>query len=142
MLPNRFEAEDVVQETFVKVFKHLSRYKSDSSLGTWIRRIAINTALDVIRKDSKMKFVEMDNSDISDAPISEDDSFWTLEMVHESIKKLPKGNRVIFTLYALEGYDHKEIAQILGVTESTSKTQYKRAKDTLKKLMRDHYGQG
>ena len=127
------EAEDVLQEGFVKIFSKLSGYKGKGSFEGWMRRIIVNTCLDQIRKNQKLKF---------DTPIENEEyklsmNAFILEKMSaneliEEIKKMPPGYRVVFNMFAIEGYSHKEIAEKLGVKESTSKSQYLRARAYLK----------
>lgn len=127
------EAEDVLQEGFVKVFGKLSDFKMEGSLEGWIRRIMVNTSLDALRKnkrfqnDSKLEDVDFKTSSselASDQLLAED----LLKM----IQALPEGYKIVFNLFAIEGYSHKEIADLLGVSENTSKSQYSRARAYLR----------
>ncbi len=136
MVPQKMDAEDILQESFSAVFNKLTYFKGESSLGAWIKRITINTTLNFIRKNQKLNFQSMDSvaeqQGIEDAGT---ESEWDLKRVHQAIKELPTGCRTIFNLYLLEGYQHKEIAEILSISESTSKTQYKRAKHILQQQL-------
>lgn len=131
---NKMEAEDILQEGFIKVFKHIRNYEQKGSFEGWMRRIFVNTALDEIRK-KKMNF---DESDIEEIPFkigfeqhnSEDQLF--ADDLMKIVQALPTGYRTIFNLFAIEGYSHKEIADMLNISESTSKSQYFRAKALLK----------
>lgn len=132
LLPQAPEAEDVVQESFTKVFQQLHTFRNESTLGAWIKRIVVNTALNILRAKRKLTFVELTNgADREDEPAADADT-WDARMLHEAIKKLPDGCRVVFTLFAIEEMGHKAIAQALDISESTSKTQYMRAKKLLK----------
>lgn len=134
LLPHTPEAEDVLQESFTKVFQQLHTFRSDSSLGAWIKRIVVNTALNCLREKRKLHFVTLENgTDREDEPCEETDQ-WDARTLHEAVKKLPDGCRVVFTLFAIEEMGHKAIASALGISESTSKTQYMRAR----KLLKDH----
>lgn len=133
MLGNREDAEDVTQEVFARAFNRLDSYRQDATLGAWLKRIAVNASLNFLRKTKRLQFESMDENlavaqPEKDEPITERD----LRRIHEGIKKLPDGCRTVFNLYLLEGYDHREISGILGITESTSKTQYRRAKRLLR----------
>ena len=135
MVPVRMDAEDIVQETFIRVFKGLDKFRADAQLLTWVKRIGINVALQHLRKDGRMELVEIGEVP---QPASEPDRVeYDMKAVHEGIKMLPEGSRVIFSLYLLEGYRHGEIAEILGISESTSKSQYRRAKGLLRKILQD-----
>lgn len=132
MVPQSAEAEDVLQEGFTKVFQQLHTFRSESTVGAWIKRIVVNTALQHLRKRQQLQFVALDTwTDPPDEPPDEADT-WDAPMLHEAIKKLPDGCRVVFTLFAVENMGHKAIAEELGISESTSKTQYMRAKKLLK----------
>ena len=130
---NTDQAEDVLQDGFVKVFMKLSDFKKEGSLEGWIRRIMVNTALDQIRKEVKFK----GDLDIEDVGYKlENNAFIEEEMMAEDLMKLvramPDGYRVVFNMFAIEGYSHAEIAETLGVTENTSKSQYSRARAYLR----------
>jgi RNA polymerase sigma factor (sigma-70 family) len=137
MVPSRMDAEDVVQDCFIKVFQNIGSFKGESTIGAWIKRIAINTALNFLRKRKRMVFTEDDPRDEGQAVLPEDDDYnrADVQRIHHAIKKLPEGCRVVLNLYLLEGYKHKEIAQILGISESTSKSQYLRAKRLLRERL-------
>jgi len=137
MLYKEADAQDVLQEAFASAFINIHQFSEQVTFGAWLKRIVINKCLDFIKK-KKLKLVELENVayKISDTVESEE-VFYRVPpaKVHEKIKELPNGCRVVFTLYALEGYDHKEIAQVLEVSESTSKSQYNRAKKLLRKML-------
>lgn len=127
------EAEDVLQDGFIKVFSKLSAYQNNGSLEGWVRRIMVNTALDQIRKNSKFAY----SADFTENEYKLENSDFTFEtLVAEDLMKLvngmPEGYKVVFNMFAIEGYGHKEIAEILGVSENTSKSQYSRARSYLK----------
>ena len=127
------DAEDVLQEGMVKIFTKLPEYSGKGSFEGWMRRIVVNTCLDQIRKNQKLKFdVSIDKEEYKlsmNAHILENMS--ANELIEE-IKKMPPGYRVVFNMFAIEGYSHQEIAEKLGVKESTSKSQYLRARAYLK----------
>lgn len=136
MVVNKADAEDIIQESFVQVFKNLSNFHGDSSLGTWIKRITINTAISHIRKNQKFQFVDVeDEFNLPEPEVDTEYAPVDMKTVHYAIKQLPDGGREVLTLFLLEGYQHKEIAQILDISESTSKTQYRRAKTMLQQLL-------
>jgi len=132
---SREEAEDVLQNGFIKVFRKISSYRNQGSLEGWIKRIMVNTALDELRKGNSLRFAESIDSDTQIA--SHYVSMEQLEAkdLMKMIQSLPKGFRTVFNLYAIEGYSHKEIGEILGVSESTSKSQYSRARAYLQKML-------
>lgn len=127
------DAEDVLQEGMVKIFTKLPEYQGKGSFEGWMRRIIVNTCLDQIRKNQKLKMdVSIDKEEYKlsmNANILENMS--ANELIEE-IKKMPPGYRVVFNMFAIEGYSHQEIAEKLGVKESTSKSQYLRARAYLK----------
>ncbi|MBL7828197.1 MAG: sigma-70 family RNA polymerase sigma factor [Saprospiraceae bacterium] len=126
------EAQDVLQDGFTKVFQQLHTFRQESGIGSWIKRIIVNTALNALRSKKRLFYVELDQNLEQIAESS--DTFLDIdaEIIHNAIKQLPDGARVVFTLFAVEQLSHQEIAQQLGVSESTSKTQYRRAKQLLK----------
>ncbi|HLX91367.1 MAG TPA: RNA polymerase sigma factor [Puia sp.] len=123
------DAEDVLQDGFVKVFKNLNQYKGDGELGAWIRRIMVNTAINFLKSQAKYQY---DLSFVENGlhPISNDNpeiGMSTKELA-ELIRQLPPGYQTIFNLHAVEGYSHVEIGKILGINEGTSRSQYARAR--------------
>jgi len=142
MVTNQLDAEDIIQESFIKAFNNLDSFRGDSSFGSWLKRIVINQSLTFLR--SKKQEPE-DLSSLQIAVPEEEENVPEInpKMVHESIKTLPEKARVVLNLYLLEGYRHKEIAEILNISESTSKSQYLRAKQLLqvklKKELRYEY---
>ncbi len=126
-------AQDMLQESFIKVFKHIDNYSGSGSLEGWIRRIVTNTAIDILRKKQRTElFIENEVSDLNGqsnkwvAPNSMEAGD-----IMKQVKKLPEGARIVFNLYAVEGYTHKEIAEKLHITAGTSKSQYSRARSLL-----------
>jgi RNA polymerase sigma-70 factor (ECF subfamily) len=140
MLPNRIDAEDVLQDAFVKAFKNLSRFKGESTFGAWLKRIVINQCIDQVKKSKRM-FIEFDGIEIADESEDELDmmDLPKPEIVHQAIKDLPEGARVVFNLFMLEGYKHKEISEMLNISESTSKSQYQRARTLLQDKLKEQY---
>lgn len=138
MVPNRMDAEDIIQEVFVKVFQKLSEFREESTLGAWIKRITVNTTLNFIRQRKEIKFMENEEFERKNLIQEEQkvDPEFSMQQVHGAIKKLPDGCRVVLNLYLLEGYQHQEIASILNISESTSKTQYRRGKQLLANELR------
>ncbi|MDG1261741.1 MAG: sigma-70 family RNA polymerase sigma factor [Flavobacteriales bacterium] len=130
---NGADAADMMQDGFIRVFEKLEQYKGDGALGGWIRRVVVNSALLHLRKEKKHSFNEEINDDVM-ATASTFDVFAKLaaEDIMQLIQQLPTGYRTVFNLFAIEGYSHKEIAQQLGISESTSKTQFHKAKIQLR----------
>jgi len=136
---NRTEAEDVLQEAFVKIFLNLHHYRGTSSLAAWMRRIVINTAITLYHRNKKHKqhFDVDDLREKSPGECNITDLEFTREEMLKVISGLPPGYRMVFNLYALEGYKHKEIAKEMGIDINTSKSQYSRAKKIIQcRLMR------
>ena len=135
------EAEDILQESFIKIFKNLKNLREYTNVAAWIKRIVINTALNYQR--SKLYLYPM--VDVEHLKITYDENI-ALSSFHQEellnmIQELPLGCQVIFNLYAIEGYTHKEIAEKLDISEGTSKSQYSRAKSLLQiKLMESDRG--
>ncbi len=132
------EASDVLQETFINAFEHLSSFRKESSFGAWLKKIAVNQAINHLRK-RKMLYEPIEEADFPEEDIAPDEENLVLnvERVREAIQQLPDGFRTVFSLYMLEGYDHSEIALIMGISESTSKTQYIRAKNKIKMILKE-----
>lgn len=134
---NKMDAEDVLQESFVTVFEKLAELENHNSFGSWLKRIVINNSISLIRQ-RKIVFEDLIET-ISDYESVTDKVDENIDpaLVHNAIKELPDGSRTILVLYSLEGYKHREIAELLGITESTSKTQYRRALGLLNKNLKN-----
>ncbi|MEH0154608.1 RNA polymerase sigma factor [Limibacter armeniacum] len=131
------EAEDVMQEAFLKMFRSLESYKGDATFGAWFKRIVVNESINHIRR-RKLSVLSMDEMqhDLPEAGAQDkEDLHLSVDRVREAIQLLPDGYRIVFSLYLLEGYDHSEIAEILQISESASKSQYSRAKKKLRELL-------
>lgn len=131
-----FETDDILQEAFIKVYNNLNKYKFEGSFEGWIRKIVVNTAITYYQKQKKeleFKNIEFINDFELDhvTPNEEFDSADILSIIN----KLPNGYKIIFNLYAIDEYSHKEIAQMLNITESTSRTQYLKARKFLKNIL-------
>jgi len=126
------DAEDVLQEGFVKVFVNLDQYKSEGELGAWIRRIMVNTALNFLKRNRKYQ-QEMYFTEEYLHPVSAEDPSLRLQAreLADLIRQLPHGYQVIFNLHAVEGYTHVEIGELLGISDGTSRSQYSRARNLL-----------
>lgn len=127
---NRAEAEDILQEGFIKIFKYLKDFRGESSLTGWMRRIMINTAITSYHKDLKHKhhFDVDDLKELKGGSCELTDVEFTREEMMKVIDNLPRGYRMVFNLYAIEGYKHREIAEIMNIDTNTSKSQYSRAR--------------
>ncbi|NQV02480.1 MAG: sigma-70 family RNA polymerase sigma factor [Bacteroidia bacterium] len=128
MVSDQDEAQDLLQESFIKAFSKLKTFRGDCTFGVWLKRIVINQCISYLRKRRPV-IVNIDENELGDIPEEPlEESEISPDLIHTSIKELPGKARVIFTLFCLEGYRHKEIAEMLQITESTSKTQYHRAR--------------
>jgi RNA polymerase sigma factor (sigma-70 family) len=137
--PDRMEAEDVLQEGFIKVFTHLQQYSGTGSLEGWVRRVIVNTALEKLRKKSFLFPLSDNENAVPDATSNHAFSNLGAMELLKLVRNLPQGYRVVFNLYAIEGYTHAEIANMLGISEGTSKSQLARARGTLQKMVRELY---
>jgi RNA polymerase sigma-70 factor (ECF subfamily) len=135
------EAEDIMQESFLAAFEKINTYSGTVSFGAWLKKIVINRSLDALRK-KKTIFEDIENHiGIVDTGIEEtanmEDINVKVEKVKQSIENLPDGERIIISLYLLEGYDHEEISDILSISCSTSRSQLSRAKNRLIKELKE-----
>ncbi len=140
MMNNREEAEDMLQEAFTLAFLKLDSFRYESGFGAWLKRIVINTCINAKNK-RKVELTFIDEMHHFDQPVQHDkddeEGQLTVAGITKAMEKLPEGGRIIFSLYLLEGYDHGEIAQILNITESTSKSQFMRAKRKIIEILNE-----
>lgn len=139
MLGHEAEAEDALQEAFTDIFQKLDTFRGESSLGAWIKRIVINHCLNVFkRRRLHLEEIKETTGEIPDEAYTEDDDevIYEVNRVRQAMMNLPDGYRQVLTLYLIEGYDHGEIAQILGIQETGSKSQYSRAKARLREMLK------
>ena len=131
MLGSKEDAEDIVQNSFLEAFRNLSKFRFESTFGSWLKRIVINKCINHL----KLKKIDVVPFDSQEYHISEENyneaEILEITKIRQGIKLLPSGYKQIINLYLIEGYDHVEIGEILGVTTSTSKSQYHRAKKKL-----------
>ncbi|WP_207431404.1 sigma-70 family RNA polymerase sigma factor [Sabulibacter ruber] len=135
---SRFEAEDIFQEAFLKVFKNINGYHGGSFEG-WMRQIFINTAINHYHKNKKYQ-EQLDYSTVEEVVPNDEDIISTLsgQELMGIINQLPEGYRLVFNLYIVEGFNHREIADMLQIAEGTSKSQLAKAKSYLKKMLQKH----
>jgi len=129
----------VLQEAFTSAFRNLHHYRGDSTFGAWLKRIVINKAINYLHKRKAERMPEDERWDVHE---EEEENIlegfpFSVEQVRSAIERLPDGYRSVLSLYLLEGYDHAEIGEIMGITESTSKSQFNRAKKKLKDLLEE-----
>lgn len=136
---SRETAEDLLQDTFVKIFKNIQSYRGDGSFEGWMRMIAVNTCLSWIRKNKNLaREIELSHKHekFLDEPEEQEAYPISTDELMKHISTLPDGYRVVLNLFAIEGFSHKQIGEQLGISESTSRSQYARAKSVLtKKIM-------
>jgi len=134
---NEEEAQDILQEAFIKIFKYIHTYEEKGKIESWMKKIVINTAIANFHKQKKHRFQqeisEINETNIENFSLSEPE--FTMDELLNAIQSLPVGYRTIFNLYAIEGYKHREIAKMLGIDISTSKSQYHRARKLLQKKL-------
>jgi RNA polymerase sigma factor (sigma-70 family) len=136
------EAEDALQEAFVDAFSNLHQFRQQSTFGAWLKQIVVHKAINQVRS-RKVKWVEIEEWQEGESiepseeilVWDEDDVSLEVERIRNAVLKLPDGYRVVLSLYLFEGYDHEEIGEVLGISESTSRTQYKRGKRKLIEVM-------
>lgn len=134
ILNDTLEAEDVIQEAFLSAFEKIGTYRQEVSFGAWLKRIVINRSLDHLKKRKMVfepveeKFDMADESGQENGSLTEEELLEKLEIIRNAIDSLPDGYRIILSLYLLEGYDHDEIAGIMNISPSTSRSQYARAR--------------
>lgn len=140
ILNNEAEAEDVLQESFVEAFRKLDGFEYRTSFGGWLKQICVNRSITQLRK-RKINWVDIEkvpgNDVVAEQPVDENEIILKVESVKKAIMKLPDGYRTVLNLYLMEGYDHEEIAEILNVAQSTTRTQFIRAKQKLLQLLKE-----
>ena len=140
MVQNPHDAEDLLQSIFIEVFSKLDSFRYESSVGAWIKRITVNKCINFL-KSRRLAFSELTQyNDRAEEQAPDPEPLYSVERITRAIGDLPDGYRVVFSLYAVEGYDHEEIAQVLGITEATSKSQYSRAKARLRDMLTENGG--
>lgn len=137
---NTEDANDILQEGFVKVYNNLDKFRSEGSFEGWIRRIFINTSIEHFRKKVKLyKVNEVQENTIEDTSLDVLGSLAVKDVIN-IVNELPLGYKTVFNMHVIEGYSHKEIATLLGITEGTSKSQLARAKGVLRKIIETKTG--
>jgi RNA polymerase sigma-70 factor (ECF subfamily) len=146
VVANRFvkdsmEAEDIVQESFIKAFKRLDQFKAEVTFGAWLKRIVINTSIDAL-KAKQQRLVELEDVHLKVVDASTDDNWQvderiSIDMIKDAIGELPEKYKYVVMLYLIEGYDHQEISEVLKISEVASRTQLSRAKVKLQELLKD-----
>lgn len=134
--PNKMEAEDTLQDGFIKVFDSIKQYTGKGSFEGWMKRIFINIALEKFRKAQPLQLIE-EFPDIEEQDIDEDVKI-PMEVLERFVQELPEKYRMVFNLYVMEDMTHKDIAKVLGINEGTSKSNLARAKDILKRKVKEY----
>ncbi|MEX2232798.1 MAG: RNA polymerase sigma factor [Cyclobacteriaceae bacterium] len=130
------DAEDALQEAFISAFKNLGSYRADATFGAWLKRIVVNKSLNVLKKRKHESMPEDEHWDVAEEEqLNDYKEELTVDRVKKAIEELPDGYRSVLSLYLLEGYDHQEIAEIMGISKSTSKSQLNRAKGKLREKL-------
>jgi RNA polymerase sigma factor (sigma-70 family) len=131
---DRAEAEDILQDSFLKIFYSIKDFNGSGSFAGWLRKIAVNTAITHYHKNLKYRYhVEIEEYvSVETGVTSFEEDFFNSDELYKVMNELPTGYRMVFNLYAVEGYKHKEIAEMLGIDTNTSKSQYSRAKAVLR----------
>lgn len=129
------EALDILHEGFIKVFKHIKKYKPGTSLSAWIRRVMVNTAIDYYRRNVRRRTENIEQAYDLSTQDADAISQCTTQEILESIQELSPAYRAVFNLYVMEGYSHKEIAGLLNITESTSRSNLVKARQKLRVML-------
>lgn len=141
IIGNSTEAEDLMQDSFLKAFRNISACRENSAFGGWLKRIVVNQSIDALREKAKIRFEEESKipSEVLPDDISGDIERFeeVAKEVKKSIAELPEGYKLILSLYLLEGYDHEEIGQILKIKTSTSRSQFARARHKLLEMLKE-----
>jgi len=137
---NMHEAEDLLQEGFIRAFHHLKSFRGEGSLEGWLRRIMVTTALNFLKREKHLR-EQLELSHASEEAAEALDILKQLETqeVLNLIQQLSPGYRAVLNLFAIEGFSHKEIGEMLGINESTSRSQFTRARQLLKKKIEEHF---
>ncbi len=137
LVSNRSDAEDLTQECFLRVFTQLHTFRGEAALRTWIKRIAINLATDHLKRQRRLPIVAVEEQHLPTDSVPLPTTGMSTATLHAAINALPEGCRIVLTLHLLEGYPHAEVAEYLGISVSTSKSQYWRAKQLLRTALQD-----
>ena len=138
ILKNEDDANDVLQDAFIRVFKNIKSFRGESTIGAWIKTIVIRTSLDKLKKNVFYSHEVIDEKVINKI-VDSQESHISAEFIEKVIMTLPTGYRTVFLLIEVEGYSHKEVAEMLNITEGTSKSQLFSAKKLLRTLLKDLY---
>ncbi|HMT52698.1 MAG: RNA polymerase sigma factor [Saprospiraceae bacterium] len=132
---NNDDALDILHESFIKIFRNLHKYQSGTSIAAWIRKIVINTAIDFYRRDLKRKSEDLNEANYITTGIPDAISTISSEEILKALQQLPHSYRSVFNLHVIEGYSHKEIAEMLNINESTCRSNLVKARTKLKNIL-------
>lgn len=134
---DKAEAEDILQDSFLKIFNSIKDFTGSGSFIGWLRKVAVNTSITHYHKNLKYRYhVEIEEYvSVETGVTSFEEDFFTSDELYKVLNELPTGYRMVFNLYAVEGYKHKEIAEMLGIDTNTSKSQYSRAKAVIREKL-------
>lgn len=136
ILKDPMVAEEIMQDAFITAFKKIDSFKGESTFGAWLKRIVINQSINELKRN-KLEFTDLDDKMNNIPDFDEETEIQDTSSVKRAILELPDKYRVVLTLYLIEGYDHEEIAQILSIGASTSRSQYLRAKKKLNQILKE-----
>ena len=136
------EAEDIMQESFLDAFRSIADYRGDSSFGSWLKKIVVNRSLDVLKRSKALVSIEETGTDVAES--GEDEDYMEIlsaraEQIRKAIHRLPDAYRISLSLFLLEGYDHEEIASILGISNNLSRIRFFRAKQRLIEYLKEEH---
>lgn len=142
ILNHDVEAEDALQDAFVDAFTHIHQFRQQSTFGAWLKQIVVNKSISQLRS-KKVQWVGLEEiaegeDPLDEKAVPEEEMNYEVERIRKAMTLLPEGYRVVVSLYLFEGYDHEEIGEILGVSETTSRTQYLRGKRKLQEILRKY----
>lgn len=138
-MTDRDAAMDVLHDAFMKIFKSIGNYESLPQLEAWTRKVVVHTAIDHLRRRKKLLYIEQEEGSVLEKPEDSVNHKIDANDVNKIVEMLPAGARAVFNLYALEGYNHREIAEQLNISEGTSKSQLSRARELLRGFVNVHY---
>ena len=147
ILRNREDARDALQDAFVKAFNNIEQHRPEAAFGGWLKRIVINTSINAVKRRGPI-WVEDGETVVEKAPVEEKTESYAelrgvdVDMARTALLELPDGYRAVLSLYLLEGYDHTEISEILGISVNTSLSQFSRGKQKLRELLTNKYRHG
>jgi RNA polymerase sigma-70 factor (ECF subfamily) len=138
ILDNTEEAEDVLQESFVTAFENMAVISSDAGFGGYLKKIIVNRSIDRLRK-KKIDFLSLDEARYAEDVSAEEEPDYNIDRLLACIKELPQGFQLVLTLYLIEDYSHREVGELLHISEGTSKSQYNRARKKLAEIYHQKY---